>query len=116
MLVLLGAACSAPASPVEEIRWPIDPPTLYQDFWGDVQKCSGLVAPFTRIRWFGTRIFPENSFILGQWNDRHEITLRSDSWTEPGVVKHEILHDLLDGDPTHDEIAWTLCSLPIGIG
>jgi hypothetical protein len=99
---------------VEEVRWAIQPPAAYQQFWGEVELCSGLEGSFERVDWFLTEYFPDGSDILGQWNSRHEITIRYAWRFQPYVVKHEILHELLGGDSLHQEEAWTLCSLPVG--
>jgi hypothetical protein len=56
-----------------------------------------------------TNWFPGQPGVLGQWNERHEITIRRDFRFDKGVVMHEIVHELLDGDGSHADVAWTAC-------
>lgn len=118
-LVVAGSlaltACSEPAQP-DASRWEVDPPASYQVFWSDTERCSGLDGDFGRVTWFWAQSIGDNGSILGQWNSRREITILWTSRFDAGVVKHEILHDLLRGDPDHQDLAWIKCGLPLGVG
>ncbi|MBT8335217.1 MAG: hypothetical protein KJO11_01345 [Gemmatimonadetes bacterium] len=96
-------------------RVPIEPPALYRSYWTAVEACSGLTGVFEEIRWFVVHEFGDGSGILGQWNERREITVRSDVWLDGDVVRHEILHDLLRGDRDHDRREWVFCGLDRGV-
>jgi hypothetical protein len=115
LLLLLGVwACEDGTSPEVE-RLAIDPPRLYEVWWSEMEACSGLRGERSGVSWFVAFQFPQGVSILGQWNSRREITLRSDVWLERYVVAHEILHDLLGGDLRHEDDAWTRCEIPVGI-
>lgn len=115
ILAPVGASCSD-ALPVDDFRMPVEePPPLYRSLWADVEACSGLTAPFEAVDWYLTPAFPEDGAILGQWNDRGEIILRWDTRFSRVVVKHEILHELLEGDREHRSPAWRACDLPTGM-
>lgn len=116
LLVLVpAAACRDSPTAPEQRRLAIDPPPPYLDHWARVESCSGLTGDFQRVRWFLVGSFPDGEGILGQWNSRHEITLRVDVWLAGDVVQHEILHDLLNGDMRHEDEAWDVCELPRGV-
>ena len=114
-LTALGA-CSEPTSPEIPGRYEILPPASYAEWWTRVEACSGKRGAISRVRWYTVSSFPDRPDLLGQWNSNHEITLRDDVRDLEPVVSHEILHELLDGDRDHLELAWTTCGLPRGNG
>ncbi|HEX3233159.1 MAG TPA: hypothetical protein VHR41_03105 [Gemmatimonadales bacterium] len=78
---------------------PMDAPAVYRQWWAKTQACSGLVGDFDRVRW---QVVPGHSFscssgkCAGHWEPDHEIFIAAD-WTQNEmVVRHEMLHDLLD--------------------
>lgn len=115
LVVLTSAACSD-LTGIEELRSEFDPPPTYEALWSTLQACSGREADFHRVRWYRIRSFPVPRPILGQWNERHEITLWSPVVRHRTVVAHEMLHDLLEGDPRHRDPAWETCGVPTGEG
>lgn len=94
---------------------PITPPAAYGTWWREVEACSQHSGSAAGVRWFVAWTLPGGTSILGQWNSRREITVRSDLWLDRDVVAHEILHDLLRGDPEHRDPAWAACDLPVGV-
>lgn len=96
-------------------RVEIEPPSIYRSLWDGVEDCSGLVGDFGRVRWFVVYEFGAGATIFGQWNERREITLRSDVWLDDAVVRHEILHDLLGGDGEHVRDEWDTCDIDTGL-
>lgn len=114
LLPLLSLACDAGVAP-DVGRVQIDPPSLYRTLWDGVESCSGLIGPFARVRWFIVYEFGSSSTIFGQWNQRREITLRSDVWLDSDVIRHEILHDLLNGDGGHTRDEWDACDIDPGV-
>lgn len=107
------AACEDPIG-VDDIRVPIEPKAIYRLAWQDMVQCSERTRPFDGIRWFQTSYFPGQPTVVGQWNSRREITIRADAVFDREVVAHEILHDLLKGDPLHEDPAWEACGVQKG--
>jgi hypothetical protein len=77
----------------------MDPPAVYRDWWAKTEACSGLSGDFDRIQW---QVVPGHSFscasgaCAGHWEAGHEIFIAHD-WTQNEmVVRHEMLHDLLN--------------------
>ncbi len=108
------AGCGDDVAP-DRGRVEIEPPALYESLWQGVEQCSGITAPFDRVRWFVVWEFGASPTIFGQWNARREISLRSDVWLDSQVIRHEILHDLLGGDGAHTNGAWDECDIDVGI-
>jgi hypothetical protein len=107
---------------VEDLRTPLDPPALYRIWWDETHVCAfpladGPTRDFGGITWFVTPEFPGQPNVLGQWNERREITILDEYFLNPEVVKHEMLHDILAavGDRGHDSPSWGLCALPVGV-
>ena len=112
--VLLGVVACGEDPVVADTRVEFTPHESYTDLWFDLMDCSGESGDFQGIRWFVTPGFSSPG-ILGQWSSTREITLRIDVWTDPEVVQHEMLHDLLGGDGEHRHPSWSACDLPIGV-
>jgi hypothetical protein len=90
---------------------PMDPPAVYREWWARTEACSGLSGDFDRVRW---QVVPGYSFscasgaCAGHWEPGHEIFIAAD-WTQSEmVVRHEMLHDLLNRSGHPDP--------PFGIG
>lgn len=122
-MTLLSLVPLAAAGCVLEADWfgfsdrrPFDPPDHYDALWSEVQTCAGIPGDIARIQWFTARSINSNGFaVLGQWMDPHDIMLREDSVNDNRVVKHEMLHDLLRGDPTHSQLPWQACQVLSGV-
>jgi hypothetical protein len=91
---VLLAACGF--DPAGSQSW--DPPAIYREWWDDTEACSGLSGNFDRIEWM---VVPGESFAcssgecVGHWDPGHTIYLAS-TWTmHEMVVRHEMLHELL---------------------
>jgi hypothetical protein len=78
---------------------PMTPPAVYREWWAKTEACSGLRADFDRVQW---SMVPGNSFpcasgkCAGHWEPGHRIYLAEDWTINEMVVRHEMLHDLLD--------------------
>ena len=79
---------------------PIAPLAIYSEWWRAAEECSGRTAPMTRVQWF---VVPGSDSFAYQgtrydgywWNGVHWITLAEGRVQDPGIVRHEMLHDLL---------------------
>ena len=78
---------------------PYTPPAEYRKWFDETQACSGLTGNFDRIKWFvvdGTEFDCPSGKCVGRWNSDHDIFIAS-SWVDNElVVRHEMLHALLD--------------------
>lgn len=114
-LALVAAGACSDTVAVDRGRVEIDPPTVYRTWWESVEECSAIGGDFDGVRWFAVYGFGDGAGILGQWNELREITVRSDVWLDPEVVRHEVLHDLLRGDRLHQRAEWATCGIETGI-
>jgi hypothetical protein len=79
---------------------PLSPLAVYDDWWRATQECSGRSGALARVSWFVVR--GGDSFAYRGvrydgywWNGVHWITLAESRVQDPGIVRHEMLHDLL---------------------
>lgn len=99
-LVLACAERVAPA-PLPSDAVPFGPPAVYAKWWREVEECSGLAAPVARIRWFavpGAQSFlADGQKDYGVWIEHYRyIVLAEQHLDDSLVVRHEMLHDLLN--------------------
>jgi hypothetical protein len=108
-VALLLAACSD-----ETILGPVTLPPgavtydalpIYTRWWADMEACSGRTGDLSRVNWFvvpNAKWFGREGVAYdGYWFEyHHEIILASAYVQDSLVVRHEMLHDLLD-DGTH---------------
>jgi hypothetical protein len=117
LLLLTLAACESPTVPEYVNRRPFDPlvPT-YLEWWDDLRVCSAISRDFEGIRWYLADEIPgeveESKRILGDWRPGREITILDGQQVYGWVVIHEMLHDLLRGDPIHSSPLWGECVPP----
>jgi hypothetical protein len=93
--LLVLAACGF--DPDDDSR--MSPPAIYREWWAKTEACSGLSADFDRVKW---SVIPGYGFdcasgtCAGHWEPDHHIYLASDWTGNEMVVRHEMLHDLLN--------------------
>lgn len=111
-LGLVGLACELPTSTQKDGIEPYDPPTFYAAFWQDTESCSGTEGDLTLVSWFRAQAIWHNGQLLrGVWEPPHRITIWLGLEDDETTVRHEMLHDLLRGDPDHLRPAWEACGL-----
>jgi hypothetical protein len=102
-LLLLAACAVEPATDT-----PISPtPSLYREWWSEVETCVRRQGSFDRVRWFEADLASQgkagyrvgNTIWLDHGFTQHEL-----------VVKHEIFH-VLGGSGDHHEPEWQRCHL-----
>ncbi len=86
----------------------------YVAWWGEIQECSALSGAFERLAFYVAveplflqgRQFPcgANGLMCnGMWESPHDITLAPAHLDTERLVKHEMLHDLLQA-PGHPPV------------
>ena len=96
-LCLAAAACSELNFEPVDAR-PLEPPPAYRVWWAEVELCTGTEGSFDRVFWYeATEIIDRERGTLhsGAWKPPHSIFIRSGSLSNRRVVKHEMVHDLL---------------------
>lgn len=84
-----------------------DPPANYADHWARAMRESGIERDVSRVRWFlvpgglfATRDAREQA--SGRWIPDGRIYLAEGWENDELTVLHEMLHELLRGDPNHE--------------
>jgi hypothetical protein len=94
LLLLLGACGFDVAGST-----PIEAPAVYREWWGKTESCSGLSGDFDRIEWL---VVPGYSFecgsgqCAGHWRQGHRIYIAEEWKLNEMVVRHEMLHDMMN--------------------
>jgi hypothetical protein len=121
-LGLLGtlAACEmlAPPSPLPATAQVMNPPEQYRTWWAETESCSGLQGNFDQINWF---VVPDSLTFststgekVGLWTESSAGTRIIIAGAYSGhelVVRHEMLHALLDREGHPAEYFQTRCAL-----
>ncbi len=106
LTLLVSTACGSDAITGPDPYFPAGavafnpPPRIYATWWADVEGCSHLSAPFASVHYY---YFPASGFfyvksdeVLGAWsNQGNRITVAEGVALDPFVVRHEMLHALL---------------------
>lgn len=115
LLAVALVACDASPWTVES-RYHLTPPAAYVEWFAEVATCLGkrevaTAERFARIRWFaGLEIHDgEGTGALGLWTRPNQITIREDRIDARHVVKHEMIHDLLQ-DTQHPSPYFDVCA------
>jgi len=110
--LLLTMACAGFLDVERQNTRPLEPLPVYPDWWSQISTCAGRSGDLGRIDWWQASSITVNKRIVrGQWQQPHRITLVSFYIDSENVVKHEMLHDLLDGDPEHRDASWDVCGV-----
>ena len=78
---------------------PLDPPPIYREWFAKTEACSGRTGNFDRLSWsvIDGYSFPCSSGeCAGHWRTNHHIFLAGDWVMDEMVVRHEMLHDILE--------------------
>lgn len=106
LVALILVTCGFRASPSpEDYNWL--PPAYYRAIWASAQSCIGKRGDYDRLRF---RIVPkgvpfkdENGAVLGRWDGGYRISLADEWKTTAWVVKHEMIHVLLQKKHTEQQ-------------
>jgi hypothetical protein len=93
-------------------RRAFNPPTVYREWWAAIESCSGRQAPLDRIRWYlADAVSGDGLVARARWSAPHDIIIVAGYENDSTLVRHEMLHDLLDGDRQHRRLEWDRCAL-----
>jgi hypothetical protein len=121
-LGLLGtlAACEmlAPPSPLPATATVMSPPEQYRAWWTATESCSGLQGRFESIQWYvvpdSMTFSTESGEKVGLWSESSagtRIIIAGAYANHELVVRHEMLHALLDREGHPPEYFQTKCGL-----
>jgi hypothetical protein len=103
MLVLAACEMLAPMSDFPATAVPMAPPAAYATWWQRTEGCAQRTGSFTRIRWYvvpGVMTFPTREGPkVGLWSrigSEVRIAVAQGYLDNELVVRHEMLHALLD--------------------
>jgi hypothetical protein len=93
---------------------PTTPSVDYATWYTQAEACTGVTGDFDRVRWFsvpGERWWDPlwEQYAIGTWRSPHDIYIAEAHLDNEDVVKHEIVHDLLQGGHTND-VRFKRCS------
>ena len=107
LVALALPACQHVLEPADRV--PLDPPEAYRVWWDATRACVGQpAAEFDRIRWWTATDQLADRLARGMWVSRHDIYLRPDKVATEAVVRHEMVHDLLQ-TKDHDSPLFRSC-------
>lgn len=111
-IALVALSCADPARPDVEGVEPYDALPEYPAFWTATTACSDRSGDLDRISWFrAVSITFKGQIVRGFWEPPHTITVWNGLEPDEFTVRHEMLHDLLGGDPDHELSVWADCDL-----
>lgn len=109
-LLLAAAACYSILDP--EVTLPpdavrTDPLVDYATWYAEVEECVGLQGDFDAVRWFEVpydRWWDPvwQQYAIGTWRPPHDIYIATPHLDSKSVVKHEMVHDILQGGSSED--------------
>ncbi len=101
--------CETPAAPVLIVGAErFLPPAAYQLWWEITVQCSGRRAPLSRVRWYvvpGARTVAfDGEQYAGYWSSAgNSIVLAEAAMFDGPLVRHEMLHSLIQAGTHHRE-------------
>ena len=118
LLSLAACEALAPVSPAPQAAVRITPPARYLEWWHKTEACSGLRGNVAQVEWFvvpNASEFPtSDGEKVGLWTHSSTGTriVIAGNFTESElVVRHEMLHALLDREGHPSEYFEAKCRL-----
>ncbi|HSC33248.1 MAG TPA: hypothetical protein VLD17_16065 [Gemmatimonadaceae bacterium] len=119
-VALLAAAsfaaltCASPSAPIAPAALvnatPLTPPSWYATAYAGMERCSGLVGDYARIRWYhvpGSLVHAPDAggyAAAVTYPSLHTIVIADFYASDTLVVRHEVMHDL--ADVTSHPVEW----------
>ena len=124
-LAFLGSACAlpkvggAPIAPVER-AWSVPTLELYQEWWRRTETCSGLQGDMAAVTFYAVDS-PSGAISLGRevahgwWiREGNRVYLPANALGEEWLVRHEMLHALLQRGSHPNDVFVKACHLASG--
>ncbi|MCC6928515.1 MAG: hypothetical protein IT359_05925 [Gemmatimonadaceae bacterium] len=90
--------CAAGCRYEPEGAAPLEVPSVYRQWWAEVEECAQRKATMDRVRFWvlkGDKFPCPNGPCIGRWNSPHDVYIAETWVNDAALVKHEMLHDLL---------------------
>lgn len=119
-LLALFAGCDVlgPAAPLPESAVAFPAPAQFQDWWARTEACAGRTGRLESIAWYlvpgASTFMSEGAVQVGRWSrtgSEARIVLAGDFADDELVVRHEMLHSLLDRGDHPSEYFVARCGL-----
>ena len=119
-LLLTLAACElfSPGVALPADAVPMTAPPVYRQWWVDTEGCSGLAGNYARVQWYvvpgATSFMTGDGEKVGLWSSSSEgvrIVVAGEYREHELVVRHEMLHALLDREGHPSEFFTNRCHL-----
>lgn len=111
-----GTEPSEPLLPAGAVQ--ITAPAQYREWWGKTQACSSLTGAYEQIRWYVVpnvqtfkSEFGETVALWRKLNNENIIVISGNYRADEMVVRHEMLHALLERDGHPAQYFVTDCGL-----
>ncbi len=118
LVSLVSCEVLGPSAPLPHNAVALVAPPEYEGWWAQTEACSGRRGNLKDIRWFvvpGVATFMTREGLkVGRWSrggDGTEIVLAGDYVSDELVVRHEMLHALLDREDHPPEYFTDRCHL-----
>lgn len=114
LLALLGCTEPSLLPPTGEA---FSPPAAYATWWQATEGCSGRTGRFARLAWVRVPSDAQGLFtwdgkrVAGLWHAPHTIYLSDKLLDHEPLVRHEMLHDLLQRGSHPDTPFVSPCNL-----
>lgn len=115
VLFLFCLACQEIVGP--PAGTPFVSPAIYTQWRAEVESCAKIWS-LDQISWFKSPNGSLGKQIMGEWYPPHNIFITEFVYNDnlEEVIKHEMMHDLLQGDQDHTSSLWVTCNLMAGWG
>lgn len=94
VICCLLTACMGPFDPFAGAE-PFSPPTVYREWWAQVEACSGTTGNFSAVRWYTRDAFDRPSKVATSDYATQSVVLLPSIIEDGMAVRHEMLHLLL---------------------
>jgi hypothetical protein len=94
------SACWAASATLPDGAIPLSPAPVYAHWWAMTEQCSGITAPMAAVSWYQVPDVPlflvNGAYAQGRWlGADNRIVLAGAASLDGGVVRHEMLHALI---------------------